>query len=602
MSTKSKPADASRRRFLKKSTVGTALAAGALNLKLGGSKSEAADVSKLPKPAFTPFVQPLPVPPRLRDAVLGCAPGSPEAKLCSKEVWHGIAPEFDPAHPSHHPDWDRKPLRCYEMTYQECIHEWVPGIKTPSLGFNGCVPGPTFRARLGEPMVIRVHNPLDIESSLHHHGAHSPSHSDGHPCFYTLHGETRDYYYPNCVPRNADGSEDWSESPSTMWYHDHGNDVTAHNVAHGLAGFSIFTDPFEEDLIAKNILPAIDGPDGEHAPYDVPMALTDQLLNLDGTISWDPLDHDGRIGNLFCVNGVVQPFMNVERRKYRLRLLGCSLARIYELRLSNNAPMWQIGNDSWLLPKPVTVTRITLPPGKRADVIVDFSKLPAGSEIYLENIMEQTDGRKPKGISTKNPDRLVKFKVIGGAVRNDITINANTPLRPHHEIPASELVATRDFKLGRSNGAWIINGEFYSPFRADADPLVNSAERWNLTNGSGGWEHPVHIHLESHQITKMNGVRPREVWAYKSDVTHLGTNTTAEIQMRFRTFCGPFVFHCHNNNHEDMRMMKQFEVCGKDPITGVKHPPTLNNEWFSVPEECAGIPHDFIKANPHIFS
>ena len=451
-------------------------------------------------------------------------------------------------------------------------------------------------------MVIRVHNPLDVEASLHHHGAHSPAHSDGHPCFYTLHGETRDYYYPNCVPRNADGSEDWSESPSTMWYHDHGNDVTAHNVAHGLAGFSLFTDPFEEDLIAKNILPQIDGPDGEQAPYDVPIALTDQLLNLDGTISWDPLDHDGRLGNLYCANGVVQPFMNVERRKYRFRFLCASLARIYELRLSNNASMLQIGNDSWMLPKGVTVTRITLVPGKRADVIIDFSKSAAGSVIYLENIMEQTDGRKPKGINTRNPMRLVKFNVIGGTVRNDCTIDANTPLRPHHEIPESEIVATRDFKLGRTNGAWVINGEFYSAFRPDADPMLNSAERWHLTNGSGGWVHPTHMHLESHQITKLNGKRPREVWAYKTDTTYLDTNTTAEVKMRFRTFCGPFVFHCHNNNHEDMRMMKQFEVCGKDPVTGVTNPPTLNGEWFSVDEKTAGIPQDFIKANPHLFS
>ena len=87
----------------------------------------------------------------------------------------------------------------------------------------------------------------------------------------------------------------------------------------------------------------------------------------------------GRIGNLFCVNGVVQPFMNVERRKYRFRFLCASLARVYELRLSNNASMLQIGNDSWLLPKGVTVNRVTMPPGKRADVIIDFSKVPAGS-------------------------------------------------------------------------------------------------------------------------------------------------------------------------------------------------------------------------------
>ncbi|MFM8357980.1 MAG: multicopper oxidase family protein, partial [Verrucomicrobiota bacterium] len=371
----------------------------------------------------------------------------------------------------------------------------------------------------------------------------------------------------------------------------------------GLAGFCLFTDPFEEKLMADNVLPKVDGPDGEQGAYDVPLALTDQRLNADGTIFWDPLDHDGRLGNLHCVNGVVQPFLEVERRKYRFRILAASLARIYELRLSNNQSMLQIGNDSWLLPKGVTVSRITLVPGKRADVIIDFSQLANGTVVYLENIMIQEDGRKPKGIDTTSPTRLIKFIVRGTrAVANDITITATTPLRPHRPIPQAELAGTREFKLGRTNGAWVINDVFYSAFRCDANPAVNSAERWILSNGSGGWVHPLHIHLESHQILTLNGSRPREVWAYKTDTTYLDENTEAVVAMRFRTFQGPFVFHCHNNNHEDMRMMQQMETCPVDPVTGVKAAPQLNGEWFSVDPAIAGIPVDVIKANPILFS
>jgi FtsP/CotA-like multicopper oxidase with cupredoxin domain len=521
----------------------------------------------------------------------------------SEAVFHGIAPEFDKSHPVHHPDWDRKPLHTMRLEYTATTHQWVPGVFTPALGYNGTVPGPMIRARLGEPMVVRVTNLLDLETSLHLHGAHSPSHADGHPCFYTMPHKTRDYYYPNCVPRNADGTEDWHESPSTMWYHDHGNDVTAHNVVHGLMGFCLFTDPFEEKLMTDNVLPMVDGPDGEQGAYDVPLALTDQRLNADGTIFWDPLDHDGRLGELYCINGVVQPFLEVERRKYRFRILDASLARIYELRLSNNQAMLQIGNDSWLLPKGVTVKRVTLAPGKRADVIIDFSKLANNTVLYLENIMEQVDGRKPKKINTKEPTQLLKFIVRGDApVADDVTIDATTPLRPHHPIPAAELVENRRFDLGRSNGAWVINGDFYSATRADANPGVNLAERWTLNNGSGGWVHPVHLHLESHQILTENGRRPREVWAYKSDTAHLDVNTEMVIAMRFRTFQGPFVFHCHNNNHEDMRMMKQWENCPVDPVTGVKAPTQLNGKWFSVDPAIAGIPEDVILANPILFS
>ena len=75
-----------------------------------------------------------------------------------------------------------------------------------------------------------------------------------------------------------------------------------------------------------------------------------------------------------------------------------------------------------------------------------------------------------------------------------------------------------------------------------------------------------------------------------------------EIFMKFRTFCGPFVFHCHNNNHEDHRMMKQIEICGTDPVTGKMQTPMLNGSYYAVEPDVCGIPQPDIDANPHLFS
>ena len=108
--------------------------------------------------------------------------------------------------------------------------------------------------------------------------------------------------------------------------------------------------------------------------------------------------------------------------------------------------------------------------------------------------------------------------------------------------------------------------------------------------------------MESHQIQKFNGLPPKAVWAAKTDVSPLESGTQVELFMKFRTFCGPFVFHCHNNNHEDMRMMKQFEICGPNPVTRVTQPPMLNGKVYNVKPDICGIPQPDITANPQLFS
>jgi len=122
-------------------------------------------------------------------------------------------------------------------------------------------------------------------------------------------------------------------------------------------------------------------------------------------------------------------------------------------------------------------------------------------------------------------------------------------------LRASDAVVTRVFEFQRRNGAWQINQRFFDPTLANATPTLGSVERWICRNGSGGWWHPIHVHLESHQIISYNGQAPPLHDRFKSDIHILDGGSEVHMLMKFRTFKGPFVFHCHNVDHEDMRMM-----------------------------------------------
>jgi FtsP/CotA-like multicopper oxidase with cupredoxin domain len=471
-------------------------------------------------------------------------------------VFHGIAPEYYDRSVAERPDltfFENRPTKFYEMRMQPTVQEIIPGVRTPIYGYDRSYPGPLMRFRVGEPAVVRIWNDLSIETSVHLHGGHNPAHSDGYPTFYVLPGQARDYFYPNTVPMR-NGTPDFTESPSTLWYHDHAMDITAGTVWKGLCGFALCTDELEDDLIARNVLPA--------QAYDVPICLQDRRLNPDGTLFFDHFDFDGTLGNIWVANGVAQPFLKVQRRKYRFRILNGCNARFLELQLSTGQPFVRIGKDSWLYPQPIEQSTMMLCSGNRADVIIDFTDAP--NEVYLNNILAQTNGRKPEG-SIDNPGRLdvpvpfMKFIVEGDPQPDSATVDLGTPLRPHHQLQPSDAVTTRVFDFHRSNGGWQINRQFFNPNVAAATPTLGTVERWICRNGSGGWWHPVHFHLESHQIISYNGRSPRPEDRFKSDLLTLDGNSEVEVLMSFRTFKGPFVLHCHNVEHEDMRMMLTFD-------------------------------------------
>ena len=448
------------------------------------------------------------------------------------------------------------PAAFYEVHERRGLAEIIPGVATEIWGYQGQYPGPTIRGHAGTPDVVRMVNDLEVETSTHQHGGHNPSESDGLPMPDLLvpPGGRRDYCYPN-QPAGGDPND----NPSTLWYHDHATDITGPNVYQGLAGFYLVSDDLEDGLVGSGVLPGGD--------LDVPLVLQDRRFNADGSLFYSPFEHDGFLGDVFVVNGKAQPYLRVQRRKYRFRILNGSNARMYLLRLSSGATSFlQVGADSWLLPFAIPRDELFLSMAERADVVIDFTSAP--SEVYLTNVLAQDSGRGPGG-DLRHPDvrlpgtPLLKFVVEGGPVTPQATVAPWTPLRPNTPILASEIAATRTFEFNRSEGAWQVNGRFYDPDRADATPALGSAERWILKNGGGGWWHPIHIHLEAHQVQRFNGQAPPPYASFKKDTTLLGPGDVAEVFVRFRDHLHRFVSHCHNVEHEDDRMMFRFDVVAR---------------------------------------
>jgi FtsP/CotA-like multicopper oxidase with cupredoxin domain len=498
-----------RRDFLRlgAGAVGAAL----LGRPLGAGRA-LADGGPPPSPTFTPFRVPLPLPPDLKPITPG---GS-----------------------------------SYLVNLRAATTQIIEHLDTEIWGYDGLFPGPTIRSTANQPIEVRFHNDLPAEASVHYHSGHTEAASDGHPALTFAPGEDRIYSYAL-----GDPGGDPNDRTTTGWYHDHALDITGPNVYQGLAGFFLTTDQVEQDHIAFSRLP---GPD-----FDVPLVIQDRRILADGRLFYSPFQHDGFLGDVYVANGKAQPFFKVQRRKYRFRVLNGCNARFLELRLSSGRFL-QVGIDGWLLPAAVAQDTVLFSPARRADLIVDFRNAP--SEVYLENILVQDEGRGPKGTIASHDTQvpgvpLVKFLVSGPTLPDDATLAPGDLVRPNTPIDAGEIAATRTFEFVRSEGAWQINGRFFDPDRLDATPALGSAERWILKNGGGGWWHPIHIHLEAHQVQRFNGVKVAR--PFKQDTTILGPGDVAEVFMRFRDFSGRFVFHCHNIEHEDMRMMANMGVGGR---------------------------------------
>lgn len=455
-------------------------------------------------------------------------------------------------------------------------------------GWNGQFGGPTIKARYGQPILVRRTNTLNPNHvgfgnpliSTHLHNAHTPSESDGNPEFHFHPGQYKDYHYPCAYAGFSTGEshspatalhpngQPW-QAQSTLWYHDHMADFTTQNVYRGLAGFHLLFNEYDSGDETDSASTAFRFPSEE---FDIPLIFIDMQFDSEGERVFDLFEMDGILGDKITVNGAIQPFHEVGRRKYRLRILNAGPARHYDFSFNNAMRFSVIAIDGNILPEPLLVNNIQLAPAERADIIVDFSVFELKTAIYLINSMEQINGRGPTGKNLLEPNQLLRFDVIRDDIKSDSpplpTKLYDLPPIPEKKQALYDLKRRpdRSFIFNRTGGQWAINGRIYDPETPFASIEKNGAEVWEI-QGSGNWAHPVHIHFEEFRILSRNGIKPVPLESGRKDVVWLHPGERVRIFNRFRDFEGQYVMHCHNNLHEDHAMMLRFDVGNPNPIS-----------------------------------
>jgi spore coat protein A, manganese oxidase len=528
-----------RRTFLKHcSTIAGGLTLGRAGYLWGTPHMMPTTANTLNVSTLATFVDPLPIPQIVRPSGTRAVPGS-----------KSTAPYY------------RFAARPVEMQ----VHRDLKPTRFWSFGPS--VPGPTLEMRSGEDVLVEWANELPQQHFLpidyrlhgaektnpqvrivsHLHGARVPASSDGFPEDWFAPGKSVVYHYPN------------QQDPAMLWYHDHAMGINRLNVYAGLFGAAILRDKVEDDL---NL------PSGK---YEVPLMIFDRLLTPDAQLYYPISEKPGApwipelFGDAILVNGKLSPYLEVEPRKYRFRVLNASNARFYHLSLSNGLPLHQIGTDQGLLPAPVTAKAIMMAPAERIDIVVDFADC-RGEQVILRS----------------DSFNIMQFRVSNAKVSDTSSLPAQ--LRPVPKMAESEATKTRLLTLDEYDNQvqepvlMLLNASYWHDPITE-NPAVNSTEIWTFVNPTDD-THPIHLHAVRFQILDRQHYEP---WTYmtKKQFRFLGPRTPPEpfesgwkdtvsahskmvtrIIVKFDAYPGRYVWHCHILEHEDNEMMRPYEIVG----------------------------------------
>jgi FtsP/CotA-like multicopper oxidase with cupredoxin domain len=449
----------------------------------------------------------------------------------------------------------------HQITMRRAVKQFVPGVSTEVWGYDGLVPGPTIEVQRGRRAVVRHINALPRRhptrgyvpaTSVHLHGHPSLPQYDGYANDLTQPGQYKDYVY------------DHPGVARTLWYHDHAVMHTAENVYMGLAGFYIIRDRLEDRLRL---------PSGR---YDVPLVLRDGIMAADGSLVFDDDGEKDVQGDILFVNGVPWPVMRVERRKYRFRILNGSTSRAYRLALSTGDPFTFIGTDGGLMHRPQRAPSFPITSAERYEVVIDFAKYRIGQRVVLKNLGVD------KSEDFEWTDQIMAFDVVSEptSLTNNAVPAVLTETDPLLALPPGLAKRKRSLRFERSHGHWKINDEGWAEVEASgfrrvlADPGLGDVELWEFVNKSGGWFHPIHLHLVDYRVLSRNGLPPKPYERGLKDTVFLGENETIQVVARFGPHEGRYMLHCHNSVHEDHDMMHQFRVGtgGADPLSAPARP------------------------------
>ena len=485
------------------------------------------------------FVDPLPIPEIVQPTGMRPSPVDPNLKL----------------------PYYRIPMRQFETK----VHRDMK--PTRLWGFASSSPGPTFETRSGRGLLVEWANELptahclpidhaihgaeadkpEVRTVVHLHGAKAPPDSDGYPESWFVPGKSAVCYYPN------------HQDAAMPWYHDHALGINRLNVFAGLLGAFIVRDDFEDSL---------ELPRGK---YEIPLLIYDRIFDLDAQLNY-PVSGDPKspwtpevFGDAILVNGKLFPYLEVEPRRYRFRVLNGANARFFHLSLGNNQPFHQIGTDQGLLPAPVPLKSATLAAGERADLIIDFSGF-AGKNLVLKNDFATS---------------FLQFRVAqrGAADTSKLPLT----LRPVPKIAESDAVKTRALSLVEVDDlvqrpvTMLLNNAHWS-MPVTENPALDSTEIWELINTTDD-SHPIHLHLVRFQILDRRSFDIANYWTTKGHVKFKGPvvppdpseagwkdtvradpGMVTRIIAKFEGFPGRYVWHCHILEHEDNEMMRPYDV------------------------------------------
>jgi spore coat protein A, manganese oxidase len=493
------------------------------------------------------------------------------------------------------PHKDRDEYRVRMLECRQQMHSQLPPTKL--WGYEGHYPGPTIEALGGRPVVVQWENHLPLQHIFaidphlhgamppapavrtvpHLHGSRTRSISDGLPEKWFLSGTSALYTYPNNQPA------------ATLWYHDHAVGITRLNVYAGLSGFYLLRDDQERSM---------DLPSG---PYEIPLILQDRTLDDQGQLIYAPTHDDGVklppgvwgpefFGDLPVVNGAIYPYLEVEPRSYRLRMLSGCNSRFLHLSLNlakspTDIPdlltFHQIGSDGGFLPKPAPLNALLLAPAERADLIVDFSGHEGKTVTLSNNAPVPFPGWDMSGATHEALYEFMQFRVTLPLSSKGKSFSLPSSV-PFTRLDESQSIITRDFVLseeqddqGHSLGVRI-NGKGYD------DPVtefvkLGSVEKWRFINTTED-AHPMHVHLVQFQVLHRQGFNamtfrsngkleflgapriPQANEAGWKDTAIVNPRDVLTIVARFEGYTGRYVMHCHMLEHEDNDMMRPFEV------------------------------------------
>jgi blue copper oxidase len=420
--------------------------------------------------------------------------------------------------------------------------------------------GPILRLRRGQRVRVSFTNLLPEASIIHWHGLHVPPEMDAHPRYAVGTGQT--YVYEFEVQERA----------GTYWFHPHPDGRTARQVYQGLAGLLLVTD--EEDAVLS--LPA--------GRYDIPLVIQDRVFDANNQFVYQL---GGMLGNLtgflgdrILVNGHPDFNLPVERRAYRLRLLNGSNSRVYKLAWSDGAPLTVIAADGGLLPRAVQRPYVMLAPGERLELLEDFSERQPGESRELRSLGFSGAGAGMMGGQTLPhgaPFTVIRVQVARGSERQEpFVLPATLSIINRYQVAdAINRDNPRTFVASMGMMRWLLNGRTFELEAVAANERVrlNDLEVWELVNQAGGGMsmiHPIHIHGLQFQISERQiqptlaadweTVRAGYVDEGWKDTVMLMPGERVKVLLKFQDYTGLYLYHCHNLEHEDAGMMRNYLV------------------------------------------